>query len=229
VSAMNLKPLVKTAVAAAAVILIAVALLLNTPAAKAVTIERIYEAIEKVKNVYITSFVPNKKEPIQEKWVSRTLNTYMTKTGKELVLWDIPNSARKSKQLDTAVIETKPLTDDMITGIEKKMSGSLGLTPFYDISEIPEDAEWSRVTGDRLEVTHKDVELYDLKWVEKRYDGSLKLKKWRVFVDAETNFPRKTEFYEKLPTDSEYTLRLVMVVEYLSDGEIQAVIGDASF
>ena len=229
VSAMNLKPLVKTAIAAAAVILIAVALLLNTPAAKAVTIERIYEAIEKVKNVYITSFVPNKKEPIQEKWVSRTLNTYMTKTGKELVLWDIPNSARKSKQLDTAVIETKPLTDDMITGIEKKMSGSLGLTPFYDISEIPEDAEWSRVTGDRLEVTHKDVELYDLKWVEKRYDGSLKLKKWRVFVDAETNFPRKTEFYEKLPTDSEYTLRLVMVVEYLSDGEIQAVIGDASF
>ncbi len=228
VSAMNLKPLLKTAVAAAAVILIGVALLLNTPTAGAVTIDKIYKAIEKVKNIYISSFVPDKKEPIQEKWVSRTLNIYMTKTGKELVLWDISNGVRKNKHLDTAIIETTPLEDNMVVRVERKMSGSLGLMPFYDLSVVPEDAEWSRVIDDGLEAITKGVEVYDLTWVEKKYGGSVIFWKWRVFAEAETNLPRRVEWYKKFAANDEFELRTVMVVECLSDGEIQAVIREAS-
>ena len=149
-SAMNLKPLIKAAVAVAAVILIAVALFFNIPTAKAVAIDQIYKAIEKVKNVYISKFVPDKTEPIQEKWVSRALNIYMTKTGKQLVLRDIPNGVRKTKQLDTVVTETIPLTAVSIADVEKKITGSLSLMPFYDISDVPQDAKWSRLTGDDL-------------------------------------------------------------------------------
>ncbi len=227
-SAMNLKPLVKIGVAVAAVILIGLALLLNTPTAKAVTIEQIYKAIEKVKNVYISSFVPDKTEPTQEKWVSRTLNIYMTKTEKELVLWDIPNGTIKIRHVDTAITETTPLTDDSIASVERKMSGSLGLMPFYNIAEIPEDAEWRRVDDEILEVA-KGIEIYDLKWAERKYGGSAIFKKWRVFADPQTNLPQRVERYQKLAADSKYTLRSVMVIEYLSDSRIQAVIKDASF
>ena len=229
VSAMNLKPLLKPAIAAAAIILIGVALFFSTPAASAVTIERIYKAVEKIKNVYIASFFLDKKEPIQERWVSRAANSYMTKTGSQLVLWDIPNRIRKTKNLDTAVSETIRLTDDTLVGIKSKISGSLGIMPFYAISDIPADAQWSRMTDEGLEAAAEGIEVYDLTWVEKAHDGSDIFCKWRVFVDPETNLPQRTELYRKLAADDEYTLRLVKVVEYLSNSEIEAAIKEASF
>jgi len=227
VSAMNLKPLVKIGVAVAAVILIGLVLLLNTPTAKAVTIDQIYKAIENVKNVYISSFVPDKTEPTQEQWVSRTLNIYMTKTGKELVLWDIPNETRKIRRVDTAVSETTPLSDDSIASVERKMSGSLGLLPFYDISEIPKDAEWNRADDENL-VVNKGIEVHDLEWAQKMYDGSAEFKKWRFFVDTKANLPQRIEIYRKSTADSEYNLISVIVVEFLSGSEIQKV-KDVSF
>jgi len=228
VSAMNLKPLVKIGITVAAVILIGLVLLLNTPTAKAVTIDQIYKAIEKVKNVYISSFVPDKTEPTQEKWVSRTLNIYMTKTGKELVLWDIPNGTRKIRRVDTAVTETTPLSDDSVASVERKMSGSLGLLPFYDISEIPPGAEWRRV-DDAIPEVAEGIEIYELKWAERKYSGSAIFRKWRVFADAKTSLPQKAEWYTRFADDAEFVLETVKVVEYLDESEIQAVIKDVGF
>jgi hypothetical protein len=228
-SAMNLKPLIKAAVAVAAVILIAVALFFNIPTAKAVAIDQIYKAIEKVKNVYIASFVPDKTEPTQEKWVSRTLNIYTTKTGKQLALWDLPNAIRKSKQLNTAVTEMLPLTAVSVADVEKKITGSFGLMPFYDISDVPQDAKWSRIANNGLEATAKHTEVYDLIWIEKVYGGPVIFRKWRVFANTETNLPQKIEWYKKLATDDEFVLETITVVEYLSNSEMQAVIKEASF
>jgi hypothetical protein len=228
ISVKRLKPLLKTGAVAAAVIFIAAALLLNIPTARAVTLERIYEAIEKVKNVHITSFIPDKKEPVQEIWVSQTLNIYMTKTEGQLVFWDISNRVRKSKHLDTSLTEATSLTDDIVAGLEKKMSSTLDLMPFYDISDIPESADWSRVDNENVEI-RSNIEIYDLQWIEKKYGGSAIFKKWRVFVDSETNLPQRIEWYEKLTADSEYTLSLAMEVEYLSDSEIREIIKEASF
>ncbi len=227
VSATNLKPLLKAGVAVAAVILIGFALLLNTPTAKAVTIEQIYKAIEKVKNVYISSFVPDKSEPTQERWVSRTLNIYMTKTKLQWVLRDIANGLRKSKDSHAGVIDTVQLTEDDIAGIEQKISGSLGLVPFYDISEIPPGAEWHQVAN--ADVGEGDIEVYELKWTEKAYDGSVILWKWRVLIDVKTKLPQRAKWHRKLVSEDIYTLRSARVVEYLNDNEIQSVIKDVGF
>ncbi len=228
VSTINLRPLFKTAVAAAAVILIVAALFFNIPTAKAVTIESIYKAVEKFRNVYTSKFVPQ-SEPIEEKWVSRELRIFIAKTGNQVVLWDIPNRVRKTKHLNTDLVETTPLSEDVIAKIGKRISSSLGLLPFLDISEVPKDAEWQRVTGESLKLTDKDTDVYDLTWIEKVYGGPITFKKWRVFVEVETNLPLRTEFYQKLATDSEYTLETVMVVKYLSDSEIQIIVEEVSF
>jgi len=58
---LNLKPLFKASLAAAAVIAIGLALLFNAPAAKAVTIEQICRAIENARNIYITTFKQAKR------------------------------------------------------------------------------------------------------------------------------------------------------------------------
>lgn len=229
VSAMNLKPLLKTSIAAAAVILIAVALFFNVPVAKAVTIDQIYKAIEKVKNVYIASFVADNREPIQELWVSRTLNNYMTKTGEEIVLWDLQNKIRKVRYLGSDSTTTTSMSDDIIAKMEEKITGSMGLLPFPDISKVPKDAGWERVTGDGLKVAAKGTEVYDLSWVELNHSGPSILMKCRIFINPNTNLPHKIEIYEKSVTDSEYNLRSAAIVEYLSDSEIQAIVKENSF
>jgi hypothetical protein len=100
--------------------------------------------------------------------------------------------------------------------------------PFYDMSEIPEDAEWNRADDENL-VVNKGIEVYDLEWAQKRYDGSPELKKWRFFVDAKTRLPQKIEWYTRFANDAEFVLETVMVVEYLDEGEMQAVVKEVSF
>ncbi len=229
ISAEKLKPLLKTAIPAAAIILIAAVLVFNIPAAKAVTLEKIYDAIEKVRNAYVASFMPYEKEPVQELWISRTMNIYMAKTAEQCFLWDIVNGVAKIKYLDIGTAETTHLTAENIADIEKKISGPLGLMPFYNISSIPEGAGWNRVADKDLEAATKGIEIYDLTWPERAYDGSAISKKWRFFVNIKGNLPQKIEIYQMLPTNTEYILMLLMTVEYLSDSEIQGVVKEAPF
>ena len=223
----NLKLLLKTGLAAAAVILVAVALFFSTKAARAVTVDRVYKAIAEVKNVYIASFVPDRAEPTQEKWVSRTLNVYMTKTEKQLILWDISNGVRKVNQLDTGITEVSPLSTASLANIKKEMTGSLGLMPFYNTSEVPPGAEWTPITD--YTPAAEGAEICDLQWTEKSHAGPEVFKKWRFFLDVNTNLPQKIEWYQKLSTDTEYVLRSVILVEYVSDRDVQAVISHHSF
>jgi outer membrane lipoprotein-sorting protein len=102
------------------------------------------------------------------------------------------------------------------------------VVPISRISELPHEAQWSRVTDVSLKGSTRNIEVYDLTWGEKAYDGSIVFKKWRVFLDPTTKLPQRTEFYEKSSADSEYNLRSVKVVESLSDSEIQEVIEEAS-
>jgi hypothetical protein len=223
------KTFAKTAVAAAAVILLATALFLSMPTAKAVTIKQIYEAIDRVKNIHISKFIVGKSEPEQEKWISKTYNFYMMKTEKLVTLWDINNEVIKDKSPDTGQVEVTPLTPITSANVKKQMSGSLGLMPFYNMSEIPADAKWTRVTENTLELASEDIEVYDLTWPIRRFGGSLKLLKWRIFVTYKTYLPRKIELYEKIEADDEYILQRITKMEYLSDNQIQLVLEEASF
>jgi len=223
VSVINIKPLFKIAASAAAVILIATVLFMNIPTAKAVTLEGIYKAIEKIKNVHILSFIPEKNGPVQERWVSRALNVNIIKTDSESVLWDISNKTKKIKHNNS--IETTKLNTEMISEIQNTMNNSLGLLPFNNISEIPIDTKWSRVNN--VEINSGGVEVYDLQWTEKRYGGSAVFKKWRIFADSHTDLPRRVEWYQKLNPDDRYILQSVNSIEYLDNNQIQDVIKES--
>jgi hypothetical protein len=224
-STLNVKPLLKTGLAAAAIILVGFALLLYTPTTKAVTIEQIYRAIENVKNVYISTFARDEAEPTQERWISRTLNIYISKTENESILTDVPNKVRKVKHLDAGSVMTMPLSDEMITEVEKAIGRTPGLLPFEKISDIPKNGQWSRLADDGVETIVGDtgVDVYNLTW--QKYGSSVTFK-WRFFVEPSTNLPLKTEFYQKRPVDTEYTRLSTTVVKYLTDSEIQVLIKD---
>ena len=227
--AVKLKPLLKIAVAAAAVILIASALFINTSTAGAVSLQQIYKAIERIKNVYIASFPPDQAEPFQQIWLSRALNIYMTKTGDQYVLNDIGGGITKTKNPVTGRAAEGLLTGQAAAGIEKMMSGSLGLMPFYSISQVPHDAKWTRITDKSIQAAAEGIEIYELKWTKKTYDSSGVFRKWRLFVDPQTNLLRKVEVYQQLTPDARYTLTAVRLIEYPDENEIRGILKEISF
>jgi len=223
----NVKPLIKSGIAAAAVLLIASALFFYSSPAKAVGIAKIYSTIEKIKNVYISSFTPDKTEPVQERWISRDLNIYLTKTGGEFVLWDIKNKEKRIKQSDIGSIEINRPSNDMLADVEKIINNSLGMMPFDKISDVPPNAEWEQVNNAELKNPVKDTEVFDLMWTGNTYNNSVIFYKWRFFIDLSANIPKRTELYRKLPSEDNYNLTSVNIIEYLNDDEMQMIVNKA--
>jgi hypothetical protein len=227
-SAANLKLLIKPA-AAAAVILFALLFYFNTPAVNAVDLAQVYAALTKITNVHIASFVPAKAEPTQQQWISKTLNISIFKTPTELVLWDIPNSTKRIKNIDSGTIETTSISSDSMARVQKNIEGTLNLLPFNSLSELPADAKWKQITEGSIESLAPDTNLYDLTWTQKGLTDSVILKRWRVFVDSKTGLPQRVEWYEKVKGDDDYVLKSYMLVDYLSQPQIQTIIRDFGF
>jgi hypothetical protein len=224
IRAISAIPLARTAAIAAAAMLIAVALFFKTPPAGAITIDQICKALEKARNAYIAHFVPNSEEPIQEQWISRTSGIYMVKTQQQLVLWDLKNKVRKEKRPVLGSVETTQMSEQAVAEIEKDISGSWGLVPFSNLSQIPGDAKWHHAVDDSLETASNSIDIYDLIWTRTTIAGSMAFTKWRFFVDPATRLPQKTEVYQKYGSVAGYVLRSVMVANYLEDSEMRAVI-----
>jgi hypothetical protein len=227
-SGRNIKPLFKAAIAAAA-ILIGFAFLFNISTAKAVTIEEICKAIGRIKNVHISNFIAGRKGPVQELWVSRTFNIFMTKTNSESVLSDVSKGIRRSKQAGADIVETTNLPDDVAANIRKTINSFLGLVPFNDMSEIPPNAKWEHEARESPGTAKEDTDIYNLVWVDKSRSGKEISFKWRVFVNPETMLPQKTESYQKTSFDKDYILTSIKAVEYLGENEIKTSIEKLSF
>ena len=225
VSALRVKPLVR-GLSAAAVVLIGLALLLNAPMAKAVTLDDVYRAVEKIRNVYIARFSPGKAEPIGELWVSRSLNIYMSKAGNVLILSDAANKLEKRRQLSGGSV-TSPLSDEACAKIEKMIAGYLDLLPFARLSDAPKGATWSRVADSTSSVTGESGEVYDLTWTYATYGGSPIFCKSRYFIDPDTGLPNKVERYRKPSAAGQYILQEEMIVQHSNDSEILAAVEGA--
>lgn len=229
VSAMNIRTFRIPAVAAVILIAVGLFLLFGTPVAEAVEFRQVYEAVAKIKNICISHFVPNKIEPIQKIWVSRSLDVKLIKTGDQFVLWDIQNEVIKKNRLSLDSITTKPIPKDSLEKFEKNIQGTFGLLPFSSITDIPENAQWEKVNNKSVESIVPGTEVRDLIWTKVISSTVTEYRKWRAFIDIQTNLPKRAEWYIKTAIGDEYTLESVSVVEYHSDSEIKAIIRDIGF
>ena len=132
----------------------------------------------------------------------------------------------KNKNSETGVSNIEQLTDDLRTDIDQRIRRSLGLTPFYDISDLPKDSEWLPVE-DHPEAA-EGFKVYDLKWTDKT-NLSYVLKKWQFFIDTQTFLPTKIKVYSTERGQDQYNLEMVMLAEQKSDSEIRKDIQDAGF
>lgn len=224
-SIVKLKHYFGPAIAAAAVVLVGLAFFLNGSAARAVGVKRVYEAIKGADNIHISIFTPGRTEPVEEKWMSRSRGIYMSRTAQALVLWDIPNGLRKRKETVDAATEVEPLTKDGSAEIRQLIDGTLGVTPSADVSDLPLNHKWSRVTDSTLESESQDCEIYDLTWPDRNNIlGKPVSWRWRYFVESGSGLPRRVKASRRLSADEKYVLQRDTVVEYLADGEIETAV-----
>lgn len=210
--------------AVAAVVLVIFALFFGRPAAEAVALGEIYEALGKVQNVCIASFTPPANEPVQIEWISQTLNVSMFRLGEKFVLWDIPNRVRMIKYLSSDSVKTEMLSEEMLAKVEQAAGRRFGLVPFSDISDVS-GARWSRVEDSEVETTVSGTKVYELTWLGKdSTSDAIGSRKWRVFVDTHTNLPKRAEHYFKLRPQEEYKFEKYEVITYPSGGQIQALV-----
>ncbi|NQT03573.1 MAG: hypothetical protein HQ580_16210 [Planctomycetes bacterium] len=212
--------------AVAAVILVIFALFFGKSATD-VGLGEIYQVIGAVENICITTFEPVANEPMQVEWVSQTLNIDMFRIGKQLVLWDIPNKVKMTKYLSSDSVKTQILSGEMLSKVKQAAVQRFGLVPFSKISDIP-GARWTRLEDSEAEAAVSGTKVYDLTWQETNTaSGAIKLRKWRVFWDRDTNLPKRTEWYSKLQSEEEYTFETFAVVTYPTESQIQVLIRNA--
>jgi hypothetical protein len=219
--------------AVAAVLLVAFALFFGIPTAEGVALGEIYEALGKVRNICVSRFTANKPEPSQMVWTSHTLKVELFKSTKasevEFVLWDISNKVKKTKDSLSGSVKTEVVSEQMLAKAEKSMTRTFGLVPFSDITDVPEGAQWNRVDDPQVLAIVPGTEVYDLTWSRTNV-LVIYYRKWRVFVDTDTNLPKRAEWHSK-DVDTrpgkpkgQWRLNSLSVVTYPSESEIQALI-----
>jgi hypothetical protein len=219
-----LRPFVKPAMAAAAVILIA--LLLNIRSAGAVDLDRIGRALERVRNVYFaTSGTTEDAVPTQEIWISQALNRKLYKTGAEYLLWDIKAKSKIKRDLNTGSITTIPLNTNDSLNVKETIRG---LLPLNSQREVPEGAQWLPVAEEDIENPIPGTKVYDLIWTEKHLLGSI-IRKWRGHIDIEKKLPKRIEWWVKLGEEQVDKCESVTDVSYPTIDEMKAVIKKAGF
>ena len=219
---LNFARLLKPAAVAAAAILVVSFLFINAPVAKAVDLSQVYDAIARIRNACISQFGAGKAEPYQKEWVSQSMNIRMFETREEVVLWDIGNGVKKAKSLESGAIETIRPSEALLSKFGDAVANSFGLMPFSRMTDVPEDALWSRVDDTRVAALVPGTEVYDLEWVE---DETGCAKKTRFWVDRTRDLPRRVEFYRRdLISGGQHVLTMTIEVEYPADSEIQPLV-----
>ncbi len=209
--------------AVAAVILVIFALFFGTPV-KDIRLGEIYQTMGAVQNICIATFEPPANEPMQIEWVSQVLKIDMFRIGQQLVLWDIPNSVKITKNLSSDSVRTQILSGEMLAKVKQAAGQRFGLVPFSRISDIP-GARWTRMQDSDIEAVVSGTKVYDLTWPETNIaSGAIKLRKGRFFLDRDTNLPKRAEWYSKLQSEDEYKFETFAVVTYPNESQIRTLI-----
>ena len=120
-----------------------------------------------------------------------------------------------------SVVQTKPLTEQMLADLDRSLTASFVLAPFFDAGDVPETARWERVRDPAIVALIPGCVVYDLTWVASAGGTD---RKWRVFADARSHLPRRTELYARSDSETEYELESFVVVTYPSEDEIREIV-----
>ncbi len=225
ISASNFRRFITPSLATAALILIASAVFFTFAPTKAIAFTQVREAITKMNNAYVSLFAVGKSQPLQEEWISRSLNIKMLKNQKQCMLWDMKSKLKKTTYTYSDTVETTTVSEKTPGKTENSIINTATLKPFSQLEDLPENAVWSRVPDKSAQTEFPGTEVYDLTWTVNSVNSvSLTWFKWRFFIDPQTNLPKRIERYFRFAPEKNYTFNNYSVITHPTDEEIIATI-----
>ncbi len=211
--------------ALAAVVLIASTLLFLAKPEKSVPLVNVYQALENVGNVCISTFQPGEQVPKQKQWISKSMNIIMFGAEAQFDLYDVANRIRRTKVISSSYSAAVTPSEEALAEAQKLIHRPFGLLPFPNIDNISQNAQWSRIENSNIAAAVPGTKVYDLLWTSPAKGGpNVTFNKWRYFVDSRNALPKKVELYSKLSVEQDYTLFGYNVVSYPTDIEIKTLI-----
>ena len=208
--------LLKTAVAAAAVILMTVLFRSTGSSTSGITLAQVFKAFGRAENIRVSTFYPATGQLIQDFWISRTLDFVLITTRQKSVLYDLAAKKEYARQTPDGTVETAELTDLTCASTHRLMAASLGFTP----GDVPSNATWTRV-GDK---SAEGLEIYELTYSEQTPSGAIAFRKLTIVIDPATKLPREVQRFRRVPAEENWHRLEIARVQYLTEDEIGAAL-----
>lgn len=216
-------------VAAAALILIALSFFLNTSSVQATGLQTIYDALAKITHLHIVQYAPPRKDPLQEIWVSKPQKLTLIKSRGQWNLWDLSARIRKTRTIDNASIATATINKNDLPAAEQHLKNLLGLMPFPDVRDVPEDAGWHQISDVNTATTMiPGTEVFELTWTTITSIGRVVPQIWRCYLDPQNHLPFRIERYSKAQGEDEFVLKRITEIHYVEQSDIQKALQAAS-
>jgi hypothetical protein len=211
----------KMTAAAAAVILLAGILWLSSSNVGAVGIEKLYDRLSDVKNVYKAKFAAADALPVQQEWISRQRQISVVKNSAGVALWDFRQGYSKIKRGDK--VQLSSLSESETYSARQSIEGAMGIIPFASLSQLPAGAKWEKLENIPSDTQKGGFEVYDLSWSENSFTGEQTEKKWRFFINSSSQLPEKVKVFSDSGTgDLQMVYRIE--IDYPGSAEMNSVI-----
>ncbi len=213
-----LRPVVKTAFLAAAMIPLAVVFWVSTRSASGLSVRHVSNIVADAPVVHVVTYHGLEAEPTQEVWYSSGRQTVVYEDSAGRAVYDLAERRKYASGPVLTPLRRVDARPGEFRRIRRMMQYRLGL----DLRSL--DAGLERL--DDGSVTDGADEVYELCWEEMDSRGRPVPRRWRVFVDPATRRPRKTEYYVRLTPDSGWELDTTRHFAYPSEMEVADRIGE---
>jgi hypothetical protein len=193
------RPVMRVALAAAAMIPLAMALLINIRPASGLSVDGMTVAVKHVDNVHILSFGQDLTKPTREYWVARRRDWIMSQDAAQRSLSDIGQHQWRAVFSD-GTSETAEMEPEDIEIAKDAINRILALV----WGDIPVDRESQPLARVPVSDVHDANEVYELTW-ENSSNGDLSLGyRLRVSLEPGRRLPGKAEYFWKTPDDPQW-------------------------
>ena len=199
--------ILKTAIAAAAMILLAL-LFQNTYTASGITLGQVLRALGAADNVQVTRFYPGTGEVLQELRISREMKVVVVTNAAGCDIYDLRAMEKKSIHSDRGPVETVELSEDDRAMVRGWMDRILGFASV----DVPAGAPWREMSRD----AGKGRAVYELTCEGRLLGGGDSVYRWEVTLDAAKKLPQEIREFQDTRTQEPGRLLSVREFRYLS-------------
>lgn len=174
------------------------ALLFNSQNVQADRLGDIRAALVKADHMHVKRYSSDGGAPVQEEWISRSLNFYLVEEFGKATLYNLEQNTKTTRDLLTSIATEVPIPLEEREDIRSTIAGTLDLVP-YTLRELSKGADPFRSIIDEKLPSRQDSErIYELTVADNMDPDYPVLRTRRFYLHPETNRPYKVMLWQTI-------------------------------